>query len=78
MPGYNDFFRNTLVNYESATNHGLAFRYLFKKASLKDAAHDHTYTKLPFPEHWVDRALTVSAKHLYTSLNDKSLTNLLE
>jgi len=48
MPGYDDFFRNTMINYEAETNHGLGMRFLMEKADLQEAMHDHTYTKIPF------------------------------
>jgi hypothetical protein len=50
MAGYQDFFRNMLVNYESHTGHDLAARYLYPKADMREAMKDHTYTKLPFGE----------------------------
>ena len=62
MEGYADRFRNIIINYEAETNHNMAMRYLFPTADLQQAVHDHTYTSLPFTEHWVERNVEVSIK----------------
>ena len=56
---YTEYSMNQIFNYEAETNHNLAIRYLFPAADLKEAVHDHTYTQLPFTEHWVDHKIQV-------------------
>ena len=60
MAGYNDHVRNLIINYEAKTGHGMAIRYIYEAADLQEAVRDHTYTKLPFTQHWVDRELQVT------------------
>lgn len=59
MPGYNDYVRNTVTSYIASTGHDLAIRYIYPKADLKEAVHDHSYLARPFTEYWVDDSLKV-------------------
>jgi len=59
LAGYNDFVRSAVVNYCSTTGQDLAIRYLYGKADLGAAVHDHHYLSRPFTEFWIDSALKV-------------------
>ncbi|XP_048772140.2 uncharacterized protein LOC125678072 [Ostrea edulis] len=60
VEGMQDRVRNLLINYTSNTSEDIAFRYLYERADLKSAIHDHHYLSLPFTEYWVDKALQVT------------------
>ena len=60
MEGYNDFVRNTVINYCSATSKDIAFRYAIQRADLTTAVKDHDYLDKPFTEYWVDTSVNVS------------------
>ena len=77
MNGYEDRFRNMLINYEAKSHHGLAFRYLFPKANLQEAARDHAYTKLPFTEHWVEYEIQVSLIVYIAIYNNNLCTSIV-
>ncbi|XP_076091240.1 uncharacterized protein LOC143063144 [Mytilus galloprovincialis] len=62
MKDYTDYVRNTMVNYCAISSKDIAMRYLFPRANLLAAQHDHHYLKLPFAEHWVDEAVKVTEK----------------
>lgn len=59
LAGYNDFVRNNVINYCSRTSHDLAMRYIYPKANLQAAVHDHAYLERSFTEYWVDKGLQV-------------------
>lgn len=59
MEGFEDRVLNILVNYTAKSSANIAYRYLFKRADLKSAVHDHDYLSLPFTEYWVDEAIKV-------------------
>ena len=61
LPGYNDYVRSCVVNYCCSSGNDLAMRYLYEKADLSAAVHDHRYMTTPFTEFWVDSALQVVA-----------------
>jgi len=61
LVGYEHHVRSTVVNYCSNTGHDLTMRYLYEKADLGAAVHDHRYMTRPFTEFWVDSALQVTA-----------------
>nr|XP_011451676.2 uncharacterized protein LOC105345270 [Crassostrea gigas] len=48
MEGFEDRVLNILVNYTAKSSANIAYRYLFKRADLKSAVHDHDYLSLPF------------------------------
>jgi len=59
IAGYNDHVRSTVVNYCAMTGQDIVMRYLYSKADLGAAVHDHCYLSRPFTECWVDSALQV-------------------
>jgi hypothetical protein len=65
MEGYRDYARNMIINYVAEEQKDPACRYLHKEADLKQAMHDHTYTKLPFVQHWIDDKLKVSKEEVH-------------
>lgn len=61
--GYNDYVRNLVINYSaSKRNADLSIRYLFGKADIQAAQHDHDYLAAPFTSYWIDRAVTVTQR----------------
>ena len=44
IAGYNDHVRSTVINCITLTSHDLAIRYLYPKADLQAAVHDHKYS----------------------------------
>ena len=62
LAGYQDHVRNCIVNYVSKTGDDLVIRYLYDRAELQAASVDHTYSQLPFLEHWVDNRNAVNER----------------
>ena len=69
LPCYEDHVRSTVINYCSNTGHDLTMRYLYEKADLRAAVHDHRYMSTPFTEFWVDSALKVMNQHALSNTN---------
>lgn len=59
-PGYRDFVRNSVINYVSATHDDVTIRYLYSKADLQAASHDHDYLEVPYLEYAIDRTNEIS------------------
>ncbi|CAC5380159.1 unnamed protein product [Mytilus coruscus] len=60
LKGYNDHVRNSLINFCSTTSMDISLRYIYPKADLQNAVHDHDYLERPFAEYWIDNALMVT------------------
>ena len=59
LSGYNDLVRNNIINYCSLNSSDIAMRYIYPKADIQSAVHDHSYLPLDFTEYWVDQGLQV-------------------
>ncbi|CAC5422087.1 MKL [Mytilus coruscus] len=51
LKGYNDHVRNSLINFCSTTSMDISLRYIYPKADLQNAVHDHDYLERPFAEY---------------------------
>ncbi|CAG2203849.1 unnamed protein product [Mytilus edulis] len=60
LKGYNDHVRNSLINFCSTSSMDISLRYIYPKADLQNAVHDHDYLERPFAEYWIDNALKVT------------------
>lgn len=71
LPGYSDSVRSSVVNYVAATQDDVAIRYLYQRADLQAAGHDHDYCKISFLEYHVDRANQLTSQEA-TDLEKKT------
>ena len=63
LGGYNDYVRNSVLNFCSHTSIDIALRHIYPKADIQQASSDHNYLQETFTEYWVDEALAVSTSY---------------
>lgn len=58
--GYEDRVRNHVLNMCANTGMDITMRFLYGKADLRAAVHDHHYLRLQFTQYWVDKSVKVN------------------